>query len=155
MHILGLVLILLLGAAIFGPQLWVRHVLQRHGADRPDFPGTGSELAEHLIAEHGLDGVKVQTTEKGDHYDPQTRTVCLSRETHAGKSLTAVAVAAHEVGHALQHARNEKGLKLRQSLVGVAALRQRLLVRDDLGRLGRVPARGGQPGPPVRDGRRA
>ena len=56
MHILGLVLILLLGAAIFGPQLWVRHVLQRHGADRPDFPGTGSELAEHLIAEHGLDG---------------------------------------------------------------------------------------------------
>ncbi|MAZ18160.1 MAG: peptidase [Ahrensia sp.] len=121
MHILGLVLILLLGAAIFGPQLWVRHVLQRHGADRPDFPGTGSELAEHLIAEHGLDGVKVQTTEKGDHYDPQTRTVCLSRETHAGKSLTAVAVAAHEVGHALQHARNEKGLKLRQSLVGVAA----------------------------------
>jgi Zn-dependent membrane protease YugP len=95
--------------------------MHRHGVERPDFPGTGGELAEHLIAEHGLDGVRVETTEKGDHYDPRTRTVCLSRETRSGKSLTAVAVAAHEVGHALQHARGEKGLKLRQSLVMVAA----------------------------------
>lgn len=121
MHIIGLVMILLLLAAVFGPQFWVRHVMHRHGAERADFPGTGGELAEHLIAEHGLDGVQVETTEKGDHYDPRTRTVCLSRETRGGKSLTAVAVAAHEVGHALQHARDERGLRLRQTLVSVAA----------------------------------
>lgn len=121
MHILGLVLIALLLAAIFGPQVWVGHVMRRYGAERPDFPGTGGELAEHLIARHGLDGVRVETTGEGDHYDPRTRTVRLSRETRDGRSLTAVAVAAHEVGHALQHAREEKGLKLRQSLVSVAA----------------------------------
>ena len=121
MHILGLLVVLLVFAAIFGPQLWVQHVMRRHGAERPDFPGTGGELAEHLIELHGLDGVQVETTEKGDHYDPQTRTVRLTQSTHAGRSLTAVAVAAHEVGHALQDARGESGLKWRQSLVRIAA----------------------------------
>jgi len=121
MHMIGLVMIVLLLVAVFGPQVWVDHVMRRHGAERRDFPGTGGELAEHLIAEHGLDGVRIETTEIGDHYDPQTRTVCLTRATRGGRSLTAVAVAAHEVGHALQHANEEKGLKLRQSLVSFAA----------------------------------
>ena len=126
MHILGILAVALLLAAVFGPQLWVQYVLRRHGGDRPDFPGTGGEMAEHLIELHGLDGVKLETTEAGDHYDPQSRTVRLSQQNYAGRSLTAVAVAAHEVGHALQDLRGERGLKLRQSLASVAAVTDRI-----------------------------
>src|SRR6267142_1521801 len=48
----GLVLLILL-AVVFGPQVWVHHVLRRHGADRPDLPGTGGELARLLLDEAG------------------------------------------------------------------------------------------------------
>jgi Zn-dependent membrane protease YugP len=111
---------------VFLPQVWVQHVMRRHGDDRPDYPGTGGEMAEHLIAHFGLDGVKVEESQTGDHYDPAARTVRLSGRNLNGRSLTAVAVAAHEVGHALQHARGESGLKLRQSLASVAAVTDRV-----------------------------
>ena len=54
-------------------------------------PGTGGELAEHLLAHHGLTGVRVEQTDHGgDHYDPEARCVRLSPRNYAGKSLTAV-----------------------------------------------------------------
>ena len=104
--ILGIAALLLL-ALIFGPQVWIRRVLRQHGVDRPDLPGTGGELARHLLDEAGLQAVLVEPTDLGDHYDPDTRAVRLKREHHDGKSITAVAVAAHEVAHAVQHAREE------------------------------------------------
>ncbi len=118
--IAGFIIVLLFLGAVFGPHLWVQHVFKRHGEDRPDFPGTGGEMAEHLIENFGLDGVKLEATDGGDHYDPASRTVRLSKDNMAGRSLTAVAIAAHEVGHALQHARGDGGLKLRQTLAAVA-----------------------------------
>jgi hypothetical protein len=96
--------VLLVLAIVFGPQLWVRSVLRRHAADRPDFPGTGGELARHLLDLGGLKDVPVETTPAGDHYDPVDRVVRLAEANHDGRSITAVAVAAHEVSHALQHA---------------------------------------------------
>lgn len=122
MALLGIVALVLLGAVIVLPQLWVRRTMQRHGTPRADFPGTGGELAEHLIAHYSLDGVGVERTDKGDHYDPAARMVRLSADTHDKPSLTAVAIAAHEVGHALQHHRGERGLKLRQALVRIAGV---------------------------------
>lgn len=122
MAILGFIGVALLLLVVFGPQLWVKQTMRRHGQARPDFPGTGGELAEHLIAHYGLDGVGVEQTDRGDHYDPAARMVRLSAENYANPSLTAVAVAAHEVGHALQHARGETGLKLRQALVRIASV---------------------------------
>tara|TARA_R110002124_G_C8823067_1_gene504128 strand:- start:38 stop:790 length:753 start_codon:yes stop_codon:yes gene_type:complete len=102
---------------IFGPSFWVKRQVQKHARPRPDFPGTGGELALHLISQAGLTGVGVEPIEDGaDHYDPQSRTVHLSRSFYRGKSVSAVAVAAHEVGHALQHARNEKLFHLRMAL---------------------------------------
>ena len=89
-------------AAIIGPRLWFGHVMRRHSAERPDFPGTGGELARHLLDNAGLADVPVEVTDRGDHYDPGARAVRLSAAHHNGRSLTAVAVAAHEVGHALQ-----------------------------------------------------
>ena len=95
-------------------------------AERPDFPGTGGEMAQHLVERFELQGVGVEATDAGDHYDPEARMVRLSKANFDASSLTAVAVAAHEVGHALQHHRGERGLTLRQSLVGIAMVTDRI-----------------------------
>jgi uncharacterized protein len=112
----GLALVILL-ALLFGPQWWIRRVLARHGAERPDLPGTGGELARHLLDEAGLRAVKVELTGDGDHYDPEERTVRLLPQHHDGRSVAAVAVATHEVSHAIQHARGERAFALRTDLV--------------------------------------
>lgn len=108
---------LLLLALVFGPQVWVRHVLRKHAAERDDFPGTGAELARHLLDEADLQSVTVEPTDKGDHYDPEARAVRLTPQHHDGRSVSAVAVAAHEVSHAVQHARGEPAFARRFDLV--------------------------------------
>ena len=107
-------------AAVLAPQFWVAHALKKHKVERPDLPGTGGELARHLLERFGIEGVGVERTDAGDHYDPQDRMVRLTADIHDGRSLSAVAVAAHEVGHAIQHHRNEGGLRLRGTLVRFA-----------------------------------
>lgn len=115
----GLAAAVVLAIAVL-PQFWVRRTLARHARDRPDLPGTGGELARHLLDRFGLTDVKVDTTQAGDHYNPQTRTVHLTDPHLAGRSLSAVAVAAHEVGHAIQHANGERLLAWRQRLASLA-----------------------------------
>ncbi len=117
MPILILFGVIALAALIFGPQYWVRHALKTHSGDRPDLPGNGSELARHLLDEAGLQNVKVEITGSGDHYDPQDETVRLSPEHYGGRSIAAVAVAAHEVSHAVQHASGDRAFALRGALV--------------------------------------
>ncbi len=97
--IVGVIVVL---AAVFGPGLWARWVMARHADPRPDFPGTGAELARHLLDVGGLAEIRVEVTSEGDHYSPDDKAVRLTPEHHDGTSLTAVAVAAHEVGHAFQ-----------------------------------------------------
>jgi Zn-dependent membrane protease YugP len=109
---------LLLLALVFGPQIWVRRVMKQHGADRPDLPGTGAELARHLLDAADLAAVAVEKTDRGDHYDPKARAVRLLPQHHDGRSIAAVAVAAHEVSHAVQHARQEPAFMRRTELVG-------------------------------------
>ncbi|KFC74112.1 putative neutral zinc metallopeptidase [Bosea sp. LC85] len=113
---LYLVLAVLLIALIFGPQAWVRSQMRKHAAARPDLPGTGGELARHLLDRFSLGAVAVETTASGDHYDPDARAVRLSPDNHDGRSITAVAVAAHEVGHAIQHAQGSSLLAWRTAL---------------------------------------
>jgi hypothetical protein len=115
-------------ALIFGPQLWVRATMARHGGHRADFPGTGGELARHLLDEAEIaDQVKVEIAAgDGDHYDSAARAVRLSKANHDGRSVTAVAVAAHEVGHALQHAQGYAPLLWRQKLVGYSIVIERV-----------------------------
>lgn len=121
MPLLAVIGVVLLGVVIFWPQYWVKHVIEKHGAVRDDFPGTGGELASHLISDLRLDGVALEKTEKGDHYDVDAKMVRLLDAHHGGKSISAIAIAAHEVGHAIQHHRGEKLLSLRQSLAKFAA----------------------------------
>lgn len=125
MYILLIILFLLL--LVFGPQWWARYTFQRYAGVLPRIPGTGGELARHLLDRFGMPEVPVERLEKGgDHYDPERRVVCLSPDNYDHNSITAVAVAAHEVGHAIQHQRNETKLALRHRLVKVAQTAQQL-----------------------------
>ncbi|MBI3702482.1 MAG: zinc metallopeptidase [Rhizobiales bacterium] len=122
---LGFIMLL---ALVFGPSLWVKHVFHKYGVERPDLPGTGGELARHLLDEAKLTDVKVEITDKGDHYDPDARAVRLLPEHHDGRSVAAVAVAAHEVSHAVQHAYGEPAFKRRHELVRQLVWVERLAV---------------------------
>jgi len=125
MHIALIILLLVL--LVFGPQWWANHTFHRYAASDPRIPGTGGELARHLLDRFGMPDVGVEKDEKrGDHYDPETRTVRLSPGNYDHNSLTAVAVAAHEVGHAIQHQRNDPKLALRHRLVKLAQTTQQL-----------------------------
>ncbi len=115
MPFLILGVIVLVGLIVL-PQWWIRHVLARHQAERPDLGGTGAELARLLLDKADLRHVKVELTEGGDHYDPGDEVVRLSLPHHDGRSIAALAVAAHEVGHALQHAHGDRIFALRGRL---------------------------------------
>jgi len=109
-------------AVIFGPSLWVKLVMRRYSSEKPEMPGTGGELAKHLIKRFSLKDVEVEITELGDHYDPIEKKVRLSREHYESKSLTAVAIAAHEVGHAIQDHQGDKRLATRTKMVPIVNL---------------------------------
>ena len=118
-----IIVVAILAALVYVPSLWVRHVMSKHGSELASLPGTGGELAEHLIKRFKLGDIKVEETEPfRDHFDPQNQTVRLSTANFHGKSLTAVAVAAHEVGHAIQFHRKEKIFKLRSRYMPTARL---------------------------------
>ncbi len=143
--------ILLVSALVLGlifiPGFWVKRVLARYSEPADRYSGTGAELARHLLDENGLGSVKVEVTEDGDHYDPNDKAVRLTPDKHNGRSLTAITVAAHEVGHAIQDRDGYGPLRLRSYLVRVAGPIQRLgagvlLVSPFIGALTRVPQLG-------------
>ena len=82
---------------------------------------TGAEVAQKMLHDHGIYNVKVVPT-RGmltDHFNPQTMTVALSEGVYSSRSVAAAAVAAHECGHAVQHARGYAALRMRSALVPV------------------------------------
>ena len=111
--------VLIVIALIFGPSLWVKFVMRRYSSEKTEMPGTGGELAKHLIERFSLKDVEVEVTELGDHYDPIEKKVRLSRENYESKSLTAIAIAAHEVGHAIQDQQGDKRLAIRTKMVPI------------------------------------
>ena len=82
---------------------------------------TGAEVAAQMLKAHGINNVKITCVEGEltDHFNPQDMTVNLSREVYSQRSIAAAAVAAHECGHAVQHAVGYGPLKLRTALVPV------------------------------------
>jgi Zn-dependent membrane protease YugP len=110
-----LFLAVVLGLALL-PQVWVRRVIARHSADRPDFAGTGGEFARHLLDGLKLAHVKVEETPLGDHYDPDAKAVRLLPQHFGGRSLAALVIAAHETGHAMQDAAHYPPLEARTRL---------------------------------------
>lgn len=142
MVVLGAVLLL---AVTTLPWLLVTWTMRRHGVDRPDLQGTGGELARHLLDRFHLPHVTVGTTDAGDHYDPAAKAVRLLPAHHDGRSLAAVAIAAHEVGHAIQDAAGERWLATRQRLAAFAHVTDKIaavffIAAPVLGLLARTPA---------------
>jgi Zn-dependent membrane protease YugP len=80
---------------------------------------TGREVAEQMLREHGIQDVQVVSVDGvlSDHYNPLTRTVNLSSDVYNNKTIAAAAVAAHECGHAVQHAKAYPWLTMRSRLV--------------------------------------
>ena len=115
-----LVGVLVVLALIFGPSLWVKFVMNRYSSQLPEISGTGGELAKHLIERFSLKGVEVEITELGDHYDPIEKKVRLVREHYESKSLTAISIAAHEIGHAIQDQQGDKRLATRTKMMPIA-----------------------------------
>jgi len=116
-----LILTAVLALLAYLPQLWVRHVMRKYSAERASIPGTGGELAVHLLKRFDIDKVTVEETDaNNDHYDPVSATIRLSPGNFNGKSLTAIAVATHEVGHAIQFERQESISQLRQRYLPTA-----------------------------------
>ena len=84
---------------------------------------TGAEVAEKMLRDHGIYDVKVVPA-RGmltDHFNPQTKTVALSEGVYGSRSVAAAAVAAHECGHAVQHATGYSFIQLRSALVPVVS----------------------------------
>lgn len=90
---------------------------------------TGAQIAQKMLHEHGIYDVKVTSTRGTltDHYNPMTKTVNLSEGVYASNSVAAAAVAAHECGHAVQHAYGYGPLKMRSALVPVVNIASSLV----------------------------
>ena len=88
---------------------------------------SGHQIAEKMLADHGINDVKIISVEGRltDHYNPLDRTVNLSHDVYYGRNAAAAAVAAHECGHAVQHARAYSMLQLRSALVPVVSVTSR------------------------------
>ena len=144
-----LIILLFVLALLFGPQWWAQYTFRRYAKSLDRLQGTGGELARHLLDRFEMSHVKVEKTEPdSDHYDPNDKTVRLSPNNFDGKSLTAIAVAAHEVGHAIQDHRNEPLLAWRGRLAVFANAVQKfgvavMVVMPFMTIVTRAPALGG------------
>lgn len=90
---------------------------------------SGREVAEKMLKDNGIYDVRVMSTEGqlSDHYNPADRTVNLSTDVYHGRSVAAAAVAAHECGHAVQHAKSYNWLQFRSSMVPIVSISSNLL----------------------------
>lgn len=115
MHIL--IIIILIMALTVLPGLWVKRVMARYHRPADRYGFSGGETARKLLDALDLGHVGAEITESGDHYDPVDKMVRLTAENFNGRSLTAITVAAHEVGHALQDSKAFAPLMWRTRLV--------------------------------------
>jgi uncharacterized protein len=105
----GLSSILLFFVVPMAIGLWAQHRVKRAYSRNMEVPVangmTGADVARRILDANGLNGVPVEQTpgQLADHYDPRTRSVHLSPDVYAGRSIASTSIGAHEVGHAIQH----------------------------------------------------
>jgi len=111
-------------------QSTLKRKFEKYGRMRLRAGYTGKEIAEMMLADHGIHDVKVISTPGAltDHYNPLKKTVNLSAPVYASNSVAAAAVAAHEVGHAVQHAVGYRWLQLRSALVPVVSFSSKIVM---------------------------
>jgi Zn-dependent membrane protease YugP len=106
--------------------MWVTNVLKKNNKILPDMPFTGKELGLKLLKESKLDNVLIESIHQADHYNPIEKKVRISQDKLNKKSITSIAVVAHEIGHAIQDKENYKPLLLRQKLIEKTIIFQRI-----------------------------
>jgi len=90
---------------------------------------SGAEIAQKMLNDNRIYDVKITSVEGEltDHYNPENKTINLSREVYSGRSVSAAAVAAHETGHALQHATAYSMLQFRSAMVPIVSISSKLM----------------------------
>lgn len=123
--------IILIGFMIAGfiVQSRLKRKFKKYGEVQLQNGLTGREIAEKMLYDHGITGVQVMSTpgRLTDHYNPKDKTVNLSEDVYYSNSVAAAAVAAHECGHAVQHAKAYKWLEVRSAMVPVVSFSNKAL----------------------------
>lgn len=116
---MGLILMIVIAVISFAVQWRFKSKFKQY-SEMPLASGmSGKDIAEKMLRDNGIANVQIISAEGqlSDHYNPADRTVNLSPEVYNGRSVAAAAVAAHECGHAVQHAKAYNWLKFRSSVV--------------------------------------
>ena len=125
---------LILFAGTMGLSLWasfrVKRIFRRYSTEESVSGVTGAQAAMRILADEGVSGVEImsQPGEMIDHYDPSHRRLVLSEENYHGTSISALAVSAHEAGHAIQHARAYLPLHFRMAAVGATTFASQIVM---------------------------
>lgn len=119
-YIILIVVTLALG---LGTQGYIKSMYSKYSRVKINLNATGAQIARKMLNDNGLHDVQVKCVEGtlSDHYDPRTRVINLSRGVYTGNDVSALAVACHECGHAIQHAVGYAPLKVRTAIVPVAS----------------------------------
>jgi Zn-dependent membrane protease YugP len=125
-------ILIILGTMALGflAQAYVKSMFHRFSRVGASSGYTGAEVAQEILMRNGVRGVAIQAHDGflGDHYDPLHRRVVLSQDVFHGRSLSALGVAAHEVGHALQHHQGYLPLQVRSMAVGATTFANQLVL---------------------------
>lgn len=105
-------------------QIKVKSTFKRFSKVRSARGITGAQAAAMILKAEGIDGVRIEQSRGflSDHYDPRARVLRLSAGVYSGDSISSVGVAAHEVGHAIQHARGYMPLNVRSAMVPITTI---------------------------------
>jgi Zn-dependent membrane protease YugP len=117
-------LVIGIGMALsFWAQMRVKGAFKKYSKIRTQSGMTGADVARHILAQNSISNVSIEAIrgKMTDHYDPRSRTLRLSEPVYGGNSMAAFGIAAHEVGHAIQHAEGYAFLKFRSAWVPVAS----------------------------------
>lgn len=126
---MGLILFIVIAVASFIVQARFKSKFRTY-SETPIASGmTGRDIAEKMLHDNGIYDVKILAAEGqlSDHYNPGDRTVNLSPEVYHGRSVAAAAVASHECGHAVQHAKAYSWLQFRSAMVPIVSVASNLL----------------------------
>ena len=124
-----MILFIIILIASFGVQWRFKSKFKKYSEIALSSGLSGAEVAKQMLNDHGISDVEIISVDGQltDHYNPADKTVNLSPDVYHGRSITAAAVAAHECGHAVQHAKAYSWLQLRSSLVPVVGVASKLV----------------------------
>ena len=111
---------------LFIPNIWVNYVLKNNNKNLPDMPFTGKQLGLKILEEQKIYNVSIEPIKQLDHYNPIKKKIHIGEDKLNKKSITSIAVVAHEIGHAIQDKENYKPLIMRQKLIEKTMIFQRL-----------------------------